>query len=330
MQKKIIEIAGGHVPARILMIANRLGLFKVLSSNSGAKALTVKEVSRRLKTDSGSMERLMNALVALGLLSKQNRRYRLAREAASYLTPDGSESLCDSITLYDTFWEVWGELDRMIRRGRPIMTMMDLIKKDRRILKNFIHGMRDRAAQAAHMISPHLDFKRARTVLDLGAGPGVYALEWVKTYPRISATVFDIPSVVPITRQYVRSYGLADRVKVKSGDFKRDPIGQGYDLILLANILQMYGPADCQRLLRKVYRALKPGGQAVIHGFMTDATGTRPREAAIFALTIGLVTPSGNAHSVPLTARWLKTAGFRDLRMFNIDVIPSSVMVARK
>jgi 3-hydroxy-5-methyl-1-naphthoate 3-O-methyltransferase len=330
MRKRIIQIASGHVPARILMIANRLGLFKLLAAYSGAEAMTAKEVARRLKTDPEYTGRLMDVLAALDLLSKKKHRYRLKREAAPYLTPDGPESLCNSLTLYDTFWDVWGGLDRTIRNGQPAMTMMDLIKKDKRILKNFIHGMRDRAAHAAYMIARRLNFKQVRTVLDLGAGPGVYALEWAKAYPRISATVYDVPSVVPITRQYIRSYGLADRVKVFSGDFKRDPIGQGYDLILLANILQMYGPADCQRLLRKVYRALKPGGQAVIHGFMTDATGTRPRESAIFALSIGLVTPSGSAHSVPLTSRWLKKAGLRDLRMFSINVIPPTVIVARK
>ena len=330
MQKKIMQIAGGHVPARILMISNRLGLFKLLASNSGTKAMTAKGIARCLKTDTGYTERLLDAMIALGLLSKWNHRYRLVREAVPCLMPGGSESLCHSMTLSDTLWEVWGNLDHTIRTGRPVMTMMDLIRKDKRLLKNFIHGMRDRATQAARMIRKHVNLKHVHSVLDLGAGPGVYALEWVKAYPWVSATVFDVPHVVPITRRYIRSYRLANRIKIMSGDFTRDSFGKGYDLILLANILQMYGPVDCQRLLRKVYRALKPEGRVVIHGFMTDATGTWPRESAIFALTIALVTPSGNAHSVPLTNRWLKATGFRNLQTFNIDVIPPTVIVARK
>ena len=208
--------------------------------------------------------------------------------------------------------------------------MMDLIKKDKRVLKSFIHGMRDRAAESAHFIRRHVNFKTVRSVLDLGAGPGVYALEWSKVYPWLSATVFDVPSVTPITRQYIKSYGLRKRVKVMNGDFIRDSIGRGYDLILAANILQMHGPSDCRKLLRKVYRALQPGGRIIIHGFMTDATGTRPKESAIFALTIGLITPFGNAHSVRLTTGWLRTIGFRNLQVFNINVIPPSVIIAQK
>ena len=330
MQKKITQIARGHVPARILMTANRLGLFKLLGSKTFRKAITAEGAARRLRTDPEKTRRLMNALVAMGLLSSRDRRYRIHRNALPFLSPEGPESLCQSITLSDTLWSTWGHLDRTVRSGRPAKKMMDVIKTDQRVKKDFIHGMRDRAAKAAHLIRRRLNFKRIQSVLDLGAGPGIYALEWAKTHKTLSATVFDVSSVIPITRQYIKSYRLTDRVKVMSGDFNRDPIGRGYDLILLANVLQMQSPADCRRLLRKVYRALKPGGHAVIHGFMTDATGTRPVESAIFALSIGLVTPAGNSHSVPLTIRWLKTAGFQNIHMFNIEVIPPTVIVARK
>jgi cyclopropane fatty-acyl-phospholipid synthase-like methyltransferase len=115
-----------------------------------------------------------------------------------------------------------------------------------------------------------------------------------------------------------------------AGDVMKDPIGEGYDLVLLANALQMHGAPECQALIGKVYGALVKNGRIIIHGFMTDRNGTHPKESALFSLTIGLVTPGGNAHPISDTIGWLRKAGFRKISRFAIDVIPPTVITAIK
>ncbi len=326
LEKEILKLVGAHSPSRLVMVAMRLGLFEAIARGPATAA----GLARGIGLDADRTGRVLNALVSLGLVRKRGDRYGLTPALQATLTRDGRRSLVRTITLYDAFWEVWGGLDRSVKTGRPVIPIMELIRRRPGLKRDFIHGMADRAALAARMIADRVDLRRARSLIDIGAGPGVYALEWARAHPRLTATVYDIRSVLPITRRYIRRYGLARRVRTRAGDFNTDPIGNGYDLALLANVLQMHGPEECAALIQKVYRALHPGGRVILHGFMTDDTGTRPPESALFAVTIGLVTPRGNAHPVSETLRWLRDAGFRRPRRFEIDVVPSTVLVAER
>jgi SAM-dependent methyltransferase len=325
-QRQIVQMVSAHGQSRVVMIAVKLGLFEPLAG----RPLTAAELSRRLKISLKGVERLSGALVALGLLDRRGRRYALSGQNRRFLTREGEASLVNMILLSETFWSFWTDLERMIRTGRPLVSMMRYIRSRPGMLQLFVHGMRDRAKVAAHMIADRVDLSTVRSVLDLGGGPGVYALEWAKRHPDLRAVVYDIPPVLKITRRYIREYGLRQRVVTAGGDFNRHSIGNGYDLILAANVLQMNGPTENRRLLKKAYRALNPGGRIIIHGFMTDRTGRRPREAAMFALTIGLVTPDGHAYPVPEVAGWMRKAGFKRPSLIMIDVIPPTVIVGEK
>jgi hypothetical protein len=92
----------------------------------------------------------------------------------------------------------------------------------------------------------------------------------------------------------------------------------------------MYGEQANLQLLTKVYRALVPGGRAVINGFFTDDTGTTPKEAALFAMFIATAMPDGNAHPVSRALGWLKTVGFQETYALEIDGVPRTLIVGVK
>lgn len=326
MRQEILKILGGHSASRALMVANQLGIFDQLSDRS----MSAGDLANQIGTHPKATERLCNALAAMSLLSKEQNRFRLPAELKPLLTRNGKDSLTHTVSLYHGFWRFWTDLGAFIRNGKPLAEMLTLIRQDPIMLDQFIHGMRDRAILAARYIRQVLDFQSVQRMLDLGCGPGIYALEWARRYRSLQAVLYDVEPVLPITQQYIQAYQLEDRVRVMAGDFVKDPIGEGYDLVLLANALQMHGVQECQALIDEVYRALVKGGRIIIHGFMTDRGGTHPKESALFSLTIGLVTPSGNAHSISETGRWLRKAGFRKISRFAIDVIPPTVITAIK
>ncbi len=324
MRQEILKILGGHSASRVLMVANELGIFDQLSDRS----ISAGDLANEIGTHPKATERLCNALAAMSLLSKGQNRFRLPAKLKPLLTRNGKASLTHTISLYHEFWRFWTDLGTFIRGGQPLAEMLTLIRQDPIMLEQFIHGMRDRAILAARYIRQVLDFQTVQRMLDLGCGPGIYALEWASRYRSLQAILYDIEPVLPITQKYIQAYRLEDRVRVMAGDFMEDPIGEGYDLVLLANALQMHGTQECQALIGKVYRALVKSGRIIIHGFMTDRGGTHPKESVLFSLTIGLVTSSGNAHSISDTIGWLRKAGFRKISQFSIDVIPPTVITA--
>ncbi len=167
-------------------------------------------------------------------------------------------------------------------------------------------------------------------MLDVGGGPGTYALEWAKLHRHLKATLFDIPPVVEVARSYIQRYGLEDRVDTRAGDFNRDDLGSGYDLILLANVLHMYSEELSRALVGKAVQALEPGGRLIIHGFCTEEDETGPLEDAMFSLNIGLLTEGGRSHPVREKKAWLEQAGLREIRHFRIDAIPTGVLTGVK
>jgi precorrin-6B methylase 2 len=325
-QEKLMAMLQGASISRMLQVANRLGVFEAVSQRD----LAPQELARRLKTHPEGITRLCNALVSLEFLEKRPQGYRLSPVWSDYLLPEGKCSFKGYMDLYHDTWEEITGLEKTVRTGKPVRTAIHRIKKDPQQLKNFIHGMHGRAVTAAGLICNQLSLDDVRRMIDMGGGPGTYTLEWASRYVSLRAVIFDLPEVIPVTKGYIKRYGLGSRVKTRAGDFHKDDLGRGYDLALLANVLQMYGEQANLKLLSKIYGALVPGGRVIINGFFTDDTGTSPKEAALFAMFIATAMPEGNAHPVSRTLGWLKTAGFRETYVCEIDGVPRTVMVGVK
>ena len=326
MEKRIREILNGVGPARALMVANKLGLFDRLYE----KPQKAEQIARAMRLNTGGVERLLNALVALEFLKKKAKVFSLPDGVADYLTRQGAYSLSRWIDLSEDLWSAWNQLEAMVKTGRPAFSLMDLVHKNPRKLEDFIHGMHPRAVVAAKLLMDRIDFSKVNFLLDLGGGPGTYTLEWAKNFPHLKGVIYDIPPVIRITREYIRRYRLEDRIQAQAKDVLRSPLIGEFDLILLANLLQMYHPADSKRLIKKVYGALVPGGRIVLHGYSKNDEGVEPAGAALFSLQIGLITPGGDAHPLSDELAWMKSAGFKDFQVFEIDVLPSTVIVATK
>ena len=162
---------------------------------------------------------------------------------------------------------------------------------------------------------------------DVGGGPGTYALERCKLHTHLKATVFDIPPVLEVAKNYIEKYKLEERVSIKSGDFRKDDLGDSqYDLVLMANILHMYDADMGNALVSKAVKALQPGGRIVLHGFCTDEDQTGPLDDTLFSLNIGMLTEGGRAHPVNEKINWLKGNGVSDIRYFRVEATPTGVI----
>src|SRR5512137_1190243 len=86
---QILELSQGFQPACILAAAADLELFDVLAS----APKTTAQVARLLKCDRRGITILLDALVALDLLTKHADRYSLKAGVAKFLTRDGASSI---------------------------------------------------------------------------------------------------------------------------------------------------------------------------------------------------------------------------------------------
>ncbi len=324
--KQIGRILLGYQPAMILMAANQLGIFDQITGLPVQAA----KVAQQCHLSTEATERLLNVLCALGIVQKTNQQYHLPADFQKFLTQRGEQSMQHWIQFNADQIPVWEQLPEYIRSGNPLRSFMELVGEDPEVRRGFIDGMHTKGMRAIWLIAREIPIGEAHTMLDVGGGPGTFSLEWAKLHTHLKGTVFDIPPVVEIAREYIQQYGLEDRIQTRAGDFTKDDLGSGYDLALLANILHMYDADTCRKVIQKAVDGLEPGGRIILHGFGTEEDQTGPIEDSLFNLGVALFTPGGAAHPIQHMTRWLKEAGIPDARSFRIPASPSAVITGIK
>jgi len=293
--------------SRIILTAMELGIFTVIGN--GRK--TSKEVAQKLGTNERATERLMNALCVLNLLDKKYGEFSNTPFSLKYLVEGGIDYLA-GLKHTAHLWHTWSNLTEAVRKGRAV-GIPAIQQRGSEWLKAFIAAMHDRAKNiAAHVVSL-IDLKNVKTVLDVGGGSGAYAMAFVKANPKIKAAIFDLPEVIPITRNYINKEGLSSKIQLISGDYNKDNLPKGFDLIFLSSIIHSNSPEVNQKLINKCVSCLNLNGQLVIQDFIVDESRISPPQAVIFALNMLVATEAGDTYTEAEVKNWIKKAGISNI-----------------
>ena len=257
-QDPIDRISSSYREAQVLLTANRLGVFETL----GEKRLSLDELTNALEADRRGVRILCDALVSLEILEKADGCYRNAPLAMEYLLPD-SPSSKNALLLHSArLYERWGKLYDTVKSGIPAPKEAidpNLIGDERAFAK----AMADVGRKSAKELAGILDLSQVKTLLDLGGGPGLYAIEFAKQNPQLNAVVFDTKETLEVAKENAKDAGLSDRVSARAGDLFGDSFGEGYDFILVSNVIHIYSYENNKELVAKCAKALAPGGAFV-------------------------------------------------------------------
>jgi 2-polyprenyl-3-methyl-5-hydroxy-6-metoxy-1,4-benzoquinol methylase len=300
---EIREVAYAFQKSRVLLTAYELDLFTVL----GKGPKTSGEVARAIGADTRATDRLMNALCAMGLLTKDDGRFSNTQVASRFLVrdqPGYMAGLMHTVNLWDT----WSTLTQAVRRGTAT-AHREVNGRGERWLTAFIAAMHARASREAPAVVAEIGVSGVSRVLDVGGGSGAYAMAFVCAGDGIRATVFDLPNVVPLTRTYVKRAGLLDKIGITAGDYLTDDLGSGYDLIFLSAIIHSNSVDQDRSLIKKCARALSPGGRVIVQDFIMDEDRTGPPRGAFFALNMLVGTAAGDTYTEAEVRSWMEEVG---------------------
>jgi demethylspheroidene O-methyltransferase len=152
-----------------------------------------------------------------------------------------------------------------------------------------------------------------RVLLDVGGGEGVFAAAALTRAPRLRAMVFDLPAVADAARARFARLGLADRARAIGGDFHRDALPEGADILSLVRVIYDHDDAPALAILRAARRALPTGGTLLLAEPMAGAVGAEPMGAAYFGMYL-MAMGSGRSRTAQELAALLRAAGFDRIR----------------
>jgi len=319
----IKEFVYSYQKSRILLSGFELDLF----TNIEESGITSKQLARKLQLNEHACDRLLNALASLGFLSKQKQLFFNTADSFNFLSrksPDYQGGLMHSNHL----WNTWSHLTEVVKTGASAHPS-EINGRGEEWLSAFITAMHDRAIKQAPQQLAGLDLTGIKSILDVGGGSGAYSMEFINRTPEIEATVFDLPNVVPITKKFIEKAGFANKIKTYTGDYTKDELPEGFDLVFLSAIIHSNPLRTNQQLIQKCFKALNPNGLIIIQDWIMNNDRTEPTSGAIFAINMLVGTDGGDCFTEQEVSEMLATTGFKQICRKELDS-GLSQMIAKK
>ncbi len=304
----IFKLSTAYWDSKVILTANQLNIFTFLDKHP----LGCEELAKQCKCHPRSLGILLNACVGLELLEKDDDgKYSNAPLTQTYLVQGKQGYLGDALKYSDDLFPVWDKLHESIKLNKPAMTPEVQLGDDPEKTRHFIMGMHNKALGIGKCFAESQNMDGRKRLLDVGGGPGTYSILMVEKTPGLTSNVLDLPGVLEITKEIIKSYGLSERVKTIEGDYTRDEFPKDNDVVLLSGMLHRETPEMFKSLLKKAYDALVPEGLVILNDlFFENDNMDSPPFVNLFALTMLLTSDHGTIHSKTSVERWLSEAGF--------------------
>src|SRR5574337_18590 len=211
---------GYYWETKILLTAVKLDLFSAIDE----KPRTAKDVASRLQADEAPLPLLLNALVAMKVLSKEGDLYGNSSTALKHLVRHSDQYVGHLLLLHDAEWNNWGKLEETVRTGRRAVDR-HVFETDPELGSNVLAVLDRIGQQSGPDLAKRMKLVGSERLLDLGGGGGTNAIAFCRVYPELCATVFDLPATLKLAEKTVKAAGLESRITLHPGDFNRDQLG---------------------------------------------------------------------------------------------------------
>jgi 8-O-methyltransferase len=304
--------------SRLLISAVEVNLFTKLAETGPQTEVTLRDdldLHPRYARD------FLDALVSLGLLDKADERYANGALADKFLDRNKPTFVGGFLELAaNVQWTAWTRFTRALRTGEVQVNsptdngnelFRTFVEQDPDRVRRFMSAMDSHSTRVGKELAERVDWSGYTTFADLGGARGNLAANIVLGQPHLRGICFDRPPSKSFFDEHVAALGVADKVTFQAGDFFADDLPQ-VDVLVYGHVLHDWDTETRRTLIRRAYRALKPGGSLIIYDRMIDDALSDP-DVLIFSLTVMLTSAGGSEYRVRECDQWLREAGFSDI-----------------
>jgi ubiquinone/menaquinone biosynthesis C-methylase UbiE/predicted transcriptional regulator len=306
---EILGMAREFMQSRVILSAVELDLFTVI----GEEELNAKEITSRTNLDLRAVEILLDALAAMELLHKKDEHYSNTPVTAKFLNAASPENAIGQLQHTANLWKSWSQLTQIVQTGK-----LPPHERDEASGRSFILAMYHNAVETSKLLAQAIDLTGIHRMLDMGGGPGAYAMAFCDKSHGLRAAIYDLPYALEVAKEMVAHRGLSDRIDLIPGDFLQDPVPNSFDLVLVSHVLHSYGEKDCRTILEKAVGALNPGGKLIVHDFLMEPNRIYPPWAAIFSINMLVNTPEGRSYTADEILGWMTEAGVNSIQKIQL------------
>ncbi len=257
------EIVARAIDGAALMTVQELGVLEALSSGPR----TLDDLARECGVRAARLRPFLALVEELGFVCTSGERYALLEGDETLFSADESARRRLQGASLEAAYARFGSAARVLRSDCPEAAAgtggdVDILERSRFLA--YHHALAQEVAPAlARLLSP-LGFSR---IADLGCGGGTYSHALLAEVPHATAVLVDRPGTEGVARRLAREAHVEERISFSAADLLEGGYGDGFDLILVSNVLHCYGPEENRQLLEVAARALRPGGRLVLKDY---------------------------------------------------------------
>jgi predicted O-methyltransferase YrrM len=324
LHEAIIAEARSFMKSRVILTAAELDFFTFLDK----KPATAKEIAKQRGLDVRATTRVLDCLIALGLMQKNSDLYQNTEKGA-YFSAHHPETVLPVIIHWNHLWTSWSDLTNIVKKGTGKESGTGPRFSDEE-MKAFVGAMHVIAHNLSREIADAYNLKPYKRLLDVGGATGTYTIAFLKKNPRMKAIIFELEDVIPLARERLKAEGLSKRAELVAGDFYQDELPRGCDLALLSAIIHQNSKEDNLHLYQRVFRALEPGGTVLIRDHVMDESRINPPAGTLFAINMLVQTRDGDTYTFTEIKEALEKAGFVDVKLIRTGGKMDCLVEARK
>jgi hypothetical protein len=328
----ILQVGFGFLACKLLLSAVELELFTELAKHP----LSRTELQGRLGLHPRADRDFLDALVATGFLEREGEVYRNTPATDLYLDKRKPTYMGGMLEMCNRrLYPFWAHLTEALRTGRPqnesrdgSLSLFEALYAEPARLKEFLRAMTGLSRGANQAMARQFAWKTYRTFADIGTAQGDLAVQIATHNSHLQGIGFDLPEIAPIFEEYVEENALTGRLRFQPGDFFKDPFPKA-DVITMGHILHDWNLEQKEMLIRKAYDALPDGGALIVYEAIIDDERRQNAFGLLMSLNMLIETPGGFDYTGADCSGWMKTAGFREMRVEPLAG-PDSMVIAIK
>lgn len=267
----MMELIMGAWVAQTISTAAELGIADAMADGP----VSGEELARRVNVDAAALERMLRALIGIGIFrQRRDGRYELT-PLADTLRTHSPVSLAGMARWVGSpqHREHWSHLSDAVRTGTAVLPKMrgkpafEYLAAEPELGEIFNQAMTGVSEFAIAPVIAAYNFSCFATIADVGGGHGRLLAAILESAPHARGVLFDLPHVVAGAPAVLHKHGVEDRVRIAGGSFF-DSAPEGADAYVLKNIIHDWPDEDAVRILRNVRAAARPGARVLLIEFV--------------------------------------------------------------
>jgi demethylspheroidene O-methyltransferase len=343
--RQVFDLMAGFVYSQVLLACVRLHILEIVRQ----APCTLEELAQRCQVPASALQRLLNSALALRLLELRGQgRYGLGPLGAPVAGHPGIRAMIEHhAVLYHDMQD-------------PVALLRDQLH-DAQMAAYWPYASDERHINAANAAAPDApsawqsdnvsrysqlmsasqpfvvdevlatySFDKHQRVLDVGGGQGTFVGRLADHAPQLNLQLFDLPQVASLAQENFRKNGLSQRATAIGGDFLRDALPKGADIVTLIRVAHDHPDDHVRTILRAIYQALPAGGTLLLAEPMAQPSNRTPLGDAYFHFYL-LAMGAGRLRTAAELGQMALEAGFAEIELLRNPIpLQTQILAAKK